>query len=189
INPAVDRDLETICLKCLEKDPQRRYASADALAEDLARWGRDEPILARPVNTPTRILKWTRRRPAVAALIALAMVALAGFTILMVIEQRKLRGALADTLLREGELLATKGNFAEAKTQVNQSWRISHDLGASTLAAELSLMDIHRISPPPLLTLTGHVGKVTCVAISPDQHTIYSGGEDGTIRLWSCPFR
>jgi WD40 repeat protein/tRNA A-37 threonylcarbamoyl transferase component Bud32 len=75
----VDRDLETICLKCLEKDPQRRYASADALAEDLERWLRNEPIQARPSSTWAHLVKWAKRKPAIAALIgAVAGVALLG---------------------------------------------------------------------------------------------------------------
>jgi len=80
ISRRVDRDLETICLKCLEKDPQRRYASADALAEDLERWRRGEPILARPGRTLDHVLKWARRNPAIASLIlAVVVVAVTGF--------------------------------------------------------------------------------------------------------------
>jgi serine/threonine protein kinase len=62
-NPKVDRDLSTICLKCLEKDPQRRYSSALALAEDLERWLKDEPIQARRAGVFTRGKKWVRRNP------------------------------------------------------------------------------------------------------------------------------
>jgi hypothetical protein len=76
LNPRLDRDLETICLKCLEKDPQRRYASAGALADDLERWQRREVIHARPSTSGERLVKWAKRRPAVAALSALVMVTL-----------------------------------------------------------------------------------------------------------------
>ena len=76
LNPKVDRDLATICLKCLEKDPQRRYSSALALAEDLERWLKHEPIRARRTGIFTRGRKWVRRNPTIALLI-LSLAALA----------------------------------------------------------------------------------------------------------------
>src|SRR5213078_972613 len=77
LNPKVDRDLATICLKCLEKDPQRRYSSALALAEDLECWLKHEPIRARRTGLFTRGRKWVRRNPTTAALVV-ALVAVMG---------------------------------------------------------------------------------------------------------------
>jgi serine/threonine protein kinase/tetratricopeptide (TPR) repeat protein len=76
-NSKIDRDLSTICLKCLEKDPKRRYSSAVALAEDLERWLKHEPILARHTGIIRRGKKWVRRNPT-SALLAASLVALAG---------------------------------------------------------------------------------------------------------------
>jgi serine/threonine protein kinase/Tfp pilus assembly protein PilF len=76
-NPKIDRDLSTICLKCLEKNPQRRYPSALALAEDLEHWLKHEPILAKRSGFLTHSCKWVRRNPAIAALTA-SLIALAG---------------------------------------------------------------------------------------------------------------
>src|SRR6266508_695772 len=76
LNPKIDRDLSTICLKCLEKDPKRRYLSALALAEDLERWLKYEPILARHAGIFTRGKKWVRRKPT-RALLAASLIALA----------------------------------------------------------------------------------------------------------------
>ena len=76
LNPKIDRDLSTICLKCFEKDPKRRYSSALALAEDLERWLKHVPILARHIGIIGRSRKWMRRNPSSALLVA-CLVALA----------------------------------------------------------------------------------------------------------------
>jgi WD40 repeat protein len=75
-NPKVNRDLETICLKCLEKDPRRRYGSAEALAEDLERWLAYKPIKARPASRTERFWRLCRRNPALASLTALVAILL-----------------------------------------------------------------------------------------------------------------
>lgn len=67
VAPSIDRDLETICARCLEGDPSARYSTAGKLADDLERWLEGKPILARPVSAPIRIWRWTRRNPALAA--------------------------------------------------------------------------------------------------------------------------
>ena len=78
LNPLADRDLETICAICLQKEPSRRYSSSAALADDLERWLRHEPILARRISPWRKAAKWVRRNPVVAGLSALLGLALVG---------------------------------------------------------------------------------------------------------------
>jgi serine/threonine protein kinase/Tfp pilus assembly protein PilF len=84
LQPKVPRDLETVCLKCLSKEPTRRYGSAEELADDLRRFQANEPIKARPASSGERLVKWVRRRPADAALVAVsgaALLVLGGLTL------------------------------------------------------------------------------------------------------------
>ncbi len=103
--PDIPRDLETICLKCLEKIPARRYESAEALRDELARFARGEPVIARPVSALEKLARWAKRRPGLAASLVLASVSLLALAIggpLMAVRiERARRGAEASRLAAE----------------------------------------------------------------------------------------
>jgi serine/threonine protein kinase/Flp pilus assembly protein TadD len=101
LEPRVPLDLETICLKCLEKEPARRYASAGELAADLRRFLDEEPILARPTPAWERAWKWGKRRPAAVALLGVSVAALVGMVLFIVWHNVSLRGQLEQARAEE----------------------------------------------------------------------------------------
>lgn len=159
LNAKVPRDLETICLKCLRKDPQRRYGSAAALAEDLGRFQRGEPIEARPAGAAERVGKWARRRPAVAAVIACGA-ALAGTLIgggLWIASERAAVARAVEDDLREVQRFHQTSCWGDAAAALERAKarvshrgmsdvrqrlnRASHDLA---LASRLDAIALHR---------------------------------------------
>jgi WD40 repeat protein len=120
LQPGVPRDLETICLKCLEKTPHRRYASAQALAEDLRRFQEGRPVLARPVGLTERLGKWARRRPAVAALLAAVTALLAAVAAVAV-------AGLMGVLWQHGETLRENQNYLEAARRAEANQKKAED--------------------------------------------------------------
>ncbi len=123
LNPLADADLETVCLKCLEKGPQRRYASAEALAEDLERWLDGRPIEARRAGAWERAGKWARRRPAVAALTGVSGAAAVGLFVLagFLWHNAEARAGMVQ------DLEAARRERKDARAQADEQLRLAGD--------------------------------------------------------------
>ncbi len=136
VNPAVDRDLETICLKCLQKEPAKRYPSAQALAEDLECWLRAEPIQARRVAPFERVWLWCRRNPRLASAMGVALlsllIGLAGVLWQWRRAERQRRQAESNELLARQSAYASDINLAQRALEAND------------VRLALSLLDKHR---------------------------------------------
>jgi eukaryotic-like serine/threonine-protein kinase len=153
LNPRIDRDLETIVLKCLEKSPVHRYRSAEALAEDLERWLGHLPIHARPASALKRVVKWVRRRPAAAALVLAATVAAgaSGLAIRGIVSMTRLQGDVTKTgLALDAERQKRRQSEAALAEWDERRLRMEEDQYARRiLAVDLLLANINPIKDDP----------------------------------------
>ncbi|HOW73848.1 MAG TPA: protein kinase [Phycisphaerae bacterium] len=204
INRRINRDLETICLKCLEKDPQQRYASAGALAEELERWLEGRTILARPVGQTAKFWRWCRRKPLVAGMAAaLAVVFAAGF--LGVLWQWR-RAVAGESVARHNERVAQQNELTTRRNAYAADMILVQEaLAEGDLGQAQSLLERNRPQPgqedlrgwewryrwqqcrpdPALLgkLLRHDAAPVNCTAISPDGRWLAAGALDGWVGL------
>jgi WD40 repeat protein len=211
LQPKVPRDLETICLKCLQKAPDRRYASAWDLAEDLRRFQGGEPIIARPVGPWERGWKWVRRRPAIAGLL-LAVVCVAALGFAGVLWQwREAEAASHKAVESAGELRRERDQARwqvyRANLKAASSALANHNINLVRAALEAAPEEYRgwewrhfhsRLDSTQAVLRQGipssqakyvevdYQPPMRNIAVSPDGKTIATGSTDGTVELWEA---
>ena len=185
IRPEVPRDLETIGLYCLAKRPERRYSTAAALADDLERFLEGRTIEARPAPGWERVWKWSRRRPALAALVLMAILAAAAGSVGLVFLGR-FNATLARELIKEQGLVATyrirqaQQSFATNDLeQTRELLKEAAPVEGSAGAGGFAWNYLHTQLQDRIQVLEGHEAPVIRLRASPDGRTLASGDERG----------
>ena len=197
IQPAIDRDLETICLKCLEKVPARRYASAAALADDLECWLEHRPIQARPVSAADRLSKWVRRHRARAAILLVAVIGLLTTTVVslwmnfrlttakrqIAAQGEERRHDLAALQAETGNRLAENGDPLAALPYFAEAVRLEAD-HPDQARLNRQRFALAMADAPPLLHEFPHPAAVSSVAFDPSGPRLITACADGAVRIW-----
>jgi WD40 repeat protein/serine/threonine protein kinase len=196
-------DLEAICLKCLEKSPEHRYATAAALEADLRRYLAGEPTHARPLGTVRRLGKWARRRPAVAGLAAVLAVALVTIFIGSIVYRVRLEHSLAETshqreVAENSDQRSRQLLYTADMGRAHEAWKNGHagelleilrqhrPRGGQPDLREFSWHYLRGLCDQQVLTMRGHEGAVFSVDASNHGRFWATGGIDHTVRLWNA---
>jgi WD40 repeat protein/tRNA A-37 threonylcarbamoyl transferase component Bud32 len=186
LQPKVPRDLVTICDKCLEKDPQRRYEDAEKLAEDLRRFQNQEPIEARPISRAERLWRRARRNPGAAAAIVLAGVSLLtlGLAVLSSLFSLQKDEATAERCLERGQALCGRGKVAHGLLWMGRGlkkvpWYAEDVQDELRLSLAGWMQQVN-----PLQTVLDYKSAVWTVGFSPDGKIVAYAGIRGNVRFW-----